>query len=62
MGAEPWEYFVPYEPDIQAALHKLRQREFAGDAAPFVGLEGLLEDFVALGIVDFQCERFPGKR
>jgi hypothetical protein len=28
MGAEPWEYFVPYEEDIQAALEKLRQREF----------------------------------
>ena len=28
MGAEPWDYFVPYEPDIQAALEKLRQREF----------------------------------
>ena len=28
MGAEPWDYFVPYENDIQAALDKLRQREF----------------------------------
>jgi hypothetical protein len=28
MGAEPWDYFVPYEKDIQAALDKLRQREF----------------------------------
>ncbi len=28
MGAEPWDYFVPYEPDIRAALEKLRQREF----------------------------------
>jgi hypothetical protein len=28
MGAEPWDYFVPYEDDIQAALEKLREREF----------------------------------
>lgn len=28
MGAEPWDYFVPYEPNIQAALDKLREREF----------------------------------
>jgi hypothetical protein len=28
MGGEPWDYFVPYEEDIQAALEKLRQREF----------------------------------
>jgi hypothetical protein len=28
MGAEAWEYFVPYEEDIQAALEKLREREF----------------------------------
>jgi hypothetical protein len=28
MGAEPWDYFVPYEADIQVALNKLREREF----------------------------------
>jgi hypothetical protein len=28
MGAEPWDYFVPYEKDIQAAMEKLREREF----------------------------------
>src|SRR5262245_36722737 len=28
MGAEPWDYFVPYEEDVQAALEKLRHREF----------------------------------
>jgi hypothetical protein len=28
MGAEPWDYFVPYEPDVQAALNKLRDLEF----------------------------------
>jgi hypothetical protein len=37
MGAEPWDYFVPYEPDIQAALEKLRQREF--EAGRFRGSE-----------------------
>ena len=28
MGAEPYQYTVPYEPDIQAALDKLRRRVF----------------------------------
>ncbi len=28
MGAEPYFYFVPYQPDTAAALHELRQREF----------------------------------
>ena len=35
MGAEPYWYFVPYEADIDAALQKLRQREFkAGRYCP----------------------------
>lgn len=28
MGGHPWFYFVDYEPDVDAALQKLRQREF----------------------------------
>jgi hypothetical protein len=28
MGAEPWDYFVPYESNVQAALDKLKEREF----------------------------------
>lgn len=28
MGGHPWFYYVDYEPDIDAALQKLRQREF----------------------------------
>jgi hypothetical protein len=28
LGGHPWFYFVEYEPDIDAALQKLRQREF----------------------------------
>lgn len=28
MGAEPYYYFVPFQPDIAAALGALRQREF----------------------------------
>lgn len=28
MGAEAWDYFVPYQDDIQAALEQLREREF----------------------------------
>jgi hypothetical protein len=37
MGAEPWSYFVPYEDDVQAALDKLREREF--QAGRFRGAE-----------------------
>jgi hypothetical protein len=37
MGAEPYEYTVPYEPDIQAALDKLRQRVF--ESKEFNGAE-----------------------
>ncbi len=37
MGAEPWEYVVPYEPDIQSALNHLRHREFT--AGRFRGSE-----------------------
>lgn len=37
MGGHPWFYFVDYEPDIYAALQKLRQREFnAGRYNPAV--------------------------
>ena len=28
MGGQPWMYFVPYEGDLQAALERLREREF----------------------------------
>jgi|ERR671924_39624 hypothetical protein len=28
MGGHPWFYFVKYEPDVNAALQKLRQQEF----------------------------------
>ena len=28
MGAEPWDYFVPYEQDVQAALTKLKEQVF----------------------------------
>ena len=37
MGGHPWFYFVEYEPDIESALRKLRQREFdAGRYNPAV--------------------------
>lgn len=29
MGGHPWFYFVDFEPDVNAALQKLRHREFA---------------------------------
>jgi hypothetical protein len=38
MGGHAWFYFVDYEPDINAALRKLREREFrAGRYNPAVG-------------------------
>ena len=37
MGGHPWFYFVEYEPDVDAALQKLRRREFeAGRYNPAV--------------------------
>jgi len=37
VGGHPWFYFVEYEPEINAALQKLRQREFeAGRYNPAV--------------------------
>ncbi|MEO0853957.1 MAG: hypothetical protein AAFY15_10720 [Cyanobacteria bacterium J06648_11] len=42
MGAEPYGYFVPYQPDLDAALQSLRQREFAaGRYHPVVPLPEL---------------------
>jgi hypothetical protein len=37
VGGEPYEYTVPYEPDIQAALDKLRKRVF--ESKEFNGAE-----------------------
>jgi hypothetical protein len=38
MGGHPWFYFVDYEPDVNAALQKLRQQEFrAGRYNPAIG-------------------------
>jgi hypothetical protein len=37
MGGEPWRYFVPFEPSVEAALEKLRERVFA--AGDFRGSE-----------------------
>ncbi len=37
MGGEPYDYTVPYEPDIQAALDKLRRRVF--ESKKFNGAE-----------------------
>lgn len=37
MGAEPWSNYTPYEPNVQAALEKLRERVFA--AGEFRGSE-----------------------
>ena len=37
MGAEPYDYTVPYEPDIRSALEKLRRRVF--ESKEFHGAE-----------------------
>lgn len=37
MGAEPYQYVVPYQPDIQAALDDLREQVF--DAGTYEGAE-----------------------
>ena len=37
MGAEPYQYVVPYEPDIEVALDKLRRRVF--ESKEFNGVE-----------------------
>ncbi len=37
MGAEPYDYTVPYEPDIQEALDRLRKRVF--DSGDYNGAE-----------------------
>ena len=31
MSSQPWDYFVPYDADIQVALGKLRPREFQSE-------------------------------
>ena len=37
MGGHPWFYFVDYEPDVEVALEKLREREFqAGRYNPVI--------------------------
>ena len=37
MGAHPWVYFVPYQPDVKKAMLELRDREFkAGRYNPVV--------------------------
>lgn len=42
MGAQPWYYFVPYQPDISLALQELRLQEFeAGRYYPATEFPGL---------------------
>ena len=62
MGAEPYEYFVPYESDVQSALNKLRADVFAsgeyhgaklGAATPDEALEMADEDGTG-SILDIQ--------
>lgn len=47
MGAEPYYYVVPYQPDIAAALQALRQREF--EAGRYNPVMPFLADQLPLG-------------
>jgi hypothetical protein len=68
MGAEPWQYFVPYEEDVERALQQLRQQEF--QAGRFLGSEmgpetieaalELMEDCGTRSILDM--ERVANRR
>jgi hypothetical protein len=50
MGANPYWYFVPYEADLDAALQKLRQREFqAGRYNPVTPFQRFPIDLSAPG-------------
>ena len=54
MGAEAWDYFVPYEANIQTALNKLREREFRagryrGSEENLATIEEVLENMDADG-------------
>ncbi|PWU50199.1 hypothetical protein DLE60_23765 [Micromonospora globispora] len=52
MGASGWSYTVPYQPDLNAALHELRERVFAegryywavGDYCRWTGRCAVLHD------------------
>ncbi len=39
MGGEPWQYFVPFEKSVEAALEKLRERVF--ESGEFNGSESM---------------------
>jgi hypothetical protein len=54
MGAEPWDYFVPYEDDIRAALDRLREREFRAGRYRHYGPEepATIEEAVELADAD----------
>ena len=49
MGAEPWDYYVPYRADIAAALDDLRNQEFAAgryNRDPNEPLAGSIEEAI----------------
>ncbi len=59
MGASPYWYFVPYQPDVQAALDALRQREF--EAGRYFPVVHPMIDGLHFGAPDFAARR-PGCR
>ncbi|MGI4790646.1 MAG: hypothetical protein ACRYFS_17565 [Janthinobacterium lividum] len=38
MASQPWDYFVPYNADVQIALGNLRPREFQNDDSEMAAL------------------------
>lgn len=60
MGAEPWNYFTPYQADVEPALQELRQREFeagrySGDSFPKWG-EGARHDSIEDAMEDADAD------
>ena len=41
MASQPWNYFVPYNADIKAALGKLQPREFQNNASEMAALSNV---------------------
>jgi hypothetical protein len=55
MGASGWSYFVPYQPDIQAALDALRQQVFEAGAYYKPG------DFMSFGFESGAFDNLPNE-
>lgn len=54
MGASGWQYKVPFDPDVDAALRRLREEVFAAGtyAKPLEGLDGFPAELLAQDLVE----------